>query len=103
VVSSTLPSEADASRIAEAVVQEGLAACAQVIGPVRSTFRWRGALDHASEWYLHCKTTGACFAPLADRIRVLHPYDVPEIIATPILDGHPPYLRWIEESVSREP
>lgn len=101
VVTSTFPTEGDASRVAEVVVQERLAACAQVTGPVRSTFRWQGAVDHATEWYLHCKTSSARAPAVIDRIRATHPYDVPEIIATPILAGHPPYLQWIEDSVSQ--
>ena len=99
-VTTTLPTEADADRVAEAVVRERLAACAQVAGPIRSRFHWEGALDRATEWYVHCKTTRACYPALAARIRSLHPYQVPEIIATEIALGHEPYLHWIEASVS---
>jgi periplasmic divalent cation tolerance protein len=102
VVTTTTPSAADASRIAETVVAERLAACAQVQGPIRSTFRWQGQVDQATEWYVHCKTTSSRVPELLSRLQTLHPYDVPEIIVTPIVDGHLPYLQWVEDSVSRE-
>ena len=102
IVTTTIPSEADASRIAETVVTERLAACAQIQGPIRSTFRWQGRVDQATEWYVHCKTTSSRVPELLSRLQTLHPYDVPEIIVTPIIDGHLPYLQWVEDSVSRE-
>jgi periplasmic divalent cation tolerance protein len=99
VVTTSLPTEADAARTAEAVVSERLAACAQVAGPIHSTFRWQGKLDRATEWYLHCKTTRGRYGELEQRLRQLHPYDTPEIIATPIIAGHQPYLKWVSETV----
>lgn len=100
LVTTTAPDEAVASRIATDAVAARLAACAQVQGPIRSTFRWQGAVDHATEWYCHLKTTRARFPALADLIRAAHPYDVPEIVATPIETGSPPYLDWLRESVA---
>jgi periplasmic divalent cation tolerance protein len=102
VVTTTAPSEADADRIAEAAVRERLAACAQVQGPIRSTFWWRGSLEHGTEWYCHLKTTGARLEALESLIAGLHPYEVPEIIATPIVEGHLPYLTWLEQEVRSE-
>lgn len=99
-VTTTLPDRAGADRLAAAVVTERLAACAQVTGPVSSTYRWQGAVESASEWYCHLKTSRGRLARLRARIRELHPYEVPEIVAVPIVDGDPAYLRWIEESVS---
>lgn len=96
----TTPDEALASRIAAAAVDARLAACAQVYGPVRSTFRWEGTVEQATEWGCQLKTTRAAFAGLAALIRALHPYDVPEIIAIPIVEGHPPYLAWITDATS---
>jgi periplasmic divalent cation tolerance protein len=101
LVTTTLPSEAEAGRMAEAVVTERLAACAQVQGPIRSTFRWQGQVDHATEWYLHCKTSLPCAPELMARLKSLHPYDVPEIVSIPIPAGHGPYLSWIEEMTRR--
>lgn len=98
-VTTTLPDQAAAERLAGVVVEERLAACAQVLGPVSSTYHWQGAVERATEWYCHLKTTGARLPALQARISELHPYDVPEIIALPILDGKAEYLRWIEETV----
>lgn len=99
IVTTTLPTEVHAQAIAEAVVRDRLAACAQVQGPIQSTFRWQGAVDHSTEWYCHCKTTRAAFPALERLIRSLHPYEVPEIIATPVVAGHEPYLAWVVEQV----
>ncbi len=95
VVTVTTPSETLAATLAETAVSERLAACAQVHGPIRSTFRWQGRVDHASEWYCHFKTTADRFDALADRIRALHPYEVPEIVAVPISLASEAYLGWI--------
>jgi periplasmic divalent cation tolerance protein len=94
-----LPDHATADRVATRLVEERLAACAQVIGPVRSTYWWAGKVEQADEWYCHLKTTLACLPRLQSRIRELHPYEVPEIIAVPILQGNPDYLKWIQEAV----
>ena len=102
LVTTTFPDEAGATLLAEAAVGERLVACAQVQGPIRSTFRWEGAVDHAIEWYCHLKTTRECYPALEARIRELHPYEVPEIIAVPVVSGSAAYLRWIAESVGTE-
>jgi periplasmic divalent cation tolerance protein len=98
-VTTTLPDRAAADDLATRVVEERLAACAQVLGPLSSTFRWQGRVDVASEWYCYLKTTTERLPALQARIRELHPYDVPEIIAVPILQGDAEYLEWIHESV----
>ena len=99
-VTTTLPDRAAAEQLAARVVEERLAACAQVLGPVASTYRWQGTVEQAEEWYCHCKTTAARFPALRDRIRELHPYDVPEIIAVPITDADPAYLAWIVDATT---
>lgn len=101
-VTTTLPDERTAQRIAQRVVEERLAACAQVSGPISSTYHWRGEIEQEAEWYCHFKTTASRFPALQARIRELHPYEVPEIIALPILHGNAEYLSWIEESVIDE-
>ncbi len=98
-VTTTVATQADAERIAAALVEERLAACVQVAGPVISTYRWQGAIERATEWYCHCKTTRARYPALEARLRELHPYETPEIIALPIVAGSPAYLAWIEEGV----
>ncbi|MDH5284659.1 MAG: divalent-cation tolerance protein CutA [Gemmatimonadota bacterium] len=100
VVTTTFPDEAGAVALADTAVGEGLAACAQVQGPIRSTFRWQGAVDHATEWYCHLKTTRERYAALEARILELHPYEMPEVIAVSIVAGSPAYLAWVGESVS---
>ncbi|HEY7683035.1 MAG TPA: divalent-cation tolerance protein CutA [Gemmatimonadales bacterium] len=102
LVTTTLPGEAQAARIAEAAVRERLAACAQVEGPIHSTYHWQGALEHATEWYCHLKTTRDRYQALESLIRSLHPYEVPEVVATPIVAGHEAYLRWIDQEVRSE-
>lgn len=99
-VTTTLDDRNAAERLGTAVVGERLAACAQVLGPVASTYRWRGAVEHAQEWYCHFKTTGDRLSALEARIKSLHPYEVPEIVAVAIAGGNAAYLRWIEECVS---
>lgn len=103
VVTTTLPDQAAADRIAAAAVGARLAACAQVQGPVQSTFRWQGAVDRATEWYCHLKTTRARYPALEALLRAEHPYDVPEILALPVADGLPAYLAWATESVTAQP
>ncbi len=82
------------------MVQERLAACAQVTGPVSSVYRWQGEVETAAEWYCHLKTTAARAPALLARIRELHPYDTPEIIALPA-EADPAYLRWVEDAVAQ--
>jgi periplasmic divalent cation tolerance protein len=101
-VTTTLPDEAAAERIAGHLVEERLAACAQVVGPVSSTYRWQGKVERTGEWYCHLKTTLAKLPALQKRLRELHPYEVPEIIAVPITQGDPKYLDWIREGVKSE-
>ena len=99
-VTTTLPDRASADRLAAVLVQERLAACAQVLGPVSSTYSWQGSIEQSTECYCHLKTTMARLPALKARIRELHPYEVPEVIALPIVDGDSDYLRWIEEAVT---
>jgi periplasmic divalent cation tolerance protein len=99
-VTTTLPSRQAAEALAGSVVEERLAACAQVVGPVASTYRWQGSVERAEEWYCHLKTTVERFPALHRRIRELHPYQLPEVIATPITEADADYLHWIASSVT---
>jgi periplasmic divalent cation tolerance protein len=99
-VSTTLPDEKTAQRVATILVEERLAACGQVLGPVASTYYWQGGVEHATEWYCHLKTTEEVLPALQRRLSELHPYEVPEIIAIPIVGGDRAYLRWVSESVA---
>jgi periplasmic divalent cation tolerance protein len=84
-----------AERIGRALVEERLAASANVVPGVRSVYRWRGAVREASEALLVVKTTSARVAALAARVRDLHPYELPAVVALPVVDGSAAYLDWI--------
>jgi periplasmic divalent cation tolerance protein len=99
-VTTTLPDRESANRLGGRLVEERLAACAQVVGPVSSVYRWQGEVETAAEWYCHLKTTAARVPALMSRIRVLHPYETPEIIALPVAEADPAYLKWISDSVA---
>ncbi|MEK7303963.1 MAG: divalent-cation tolerance protein CutA [Pseudomonadota bacterium] len=95
IVLTTCPDEACAERIARALVEEGLAACVNILPPMRSVYRWKGKIEDATELLLVIKSTVARFPAIRERLRDLHPYELPEIIAVPIVDGLPEYLAWL--------
>jgi len=98
VVFVTCGSEDEALKIARALVEEKLAACANMISPLRSIYRWEGKICDEKEWLLLIKTRQSRFEDLAKRVKALHSYSVPEIIALPITEGSPAYLNWISEN-----
>ena len=98
VVLVTVGSESEAETIATALLDERLAACVTIGGPIRSLYRWQGRIADDREWQLVIKTRSDLFDALADRVRVLHSYDVPEIIGLPVAVGNPAYLEWLEEA-----
>jgi periplasmic divalent cation tolerance protein len=98
-VTTAVDSAAAAERIASALVDERLVACAQVVGPVRSTYRWRGTVERADEWLCHLKTTADRWPDVEARVRALHSYETPEIVAVPIVAGSAAYLAWIDAEV----
>ncbi len=93
---ATVERREDAERIARALVEERLAACAQISGPIESTYHWRGKIETAQEWRCTVKTRRDLYEAVERAIRSLHPYEVPEIVAIPIEAGLPDYLAWIE-------
>jgi periplasmic divalent cation tolerance protein len=99
VVFSTFPDVETARRIGRALVEEKLAACANILPQVESIYRWKGAVETAAEVMALIKTTTWKYQLLEARIRELHPYEVPEIVSVRIDSGHTEYLRWIEQSV----
>lgn len=103
VVSTTADSEAEAGRLGRLAVEDRLAACAQVAGPIRSTYRWEGRIEHAEEWVCSAKTTDGGAQRLVQRWRAAHRYENPEIIVTPILAGSPDYLDWLDAESASEP
>jgi len=99
-VLTTAPSSDVAERIGEALVGERLAACANVVGGVRSIFRWQGAIVREAEVLVVIKTTSGAVNDVRRRIVELHPYEVPEVIALDVQSGHEPYLAWVRAEVA---
>jgi periplasmic divalent cation tolerance protein len=91
----------EAEKIARALVDEKLAACANIIGPVRSIYRWRGAVEGAREYLIMIKTRISSFRRIERRVRELHSYEVPEVIALRVAAGSRPYLDWIAQNSDR--
>jgi periplasmic divalent cation tolerance protein len=100
-VFTTVEKREDADRIASSVVNKRVAACAQILGPIHSTYWWKGKVEEAGEWLLMMKTRKALFSSLEKEIRAVHPYEVPEIIALPIVAGSASYLEWIQDETKK--
>jgi periplasmic divalent cation tolerance protein len=98
VVLSTVERAEDAERIARELVERGLAACVNVVPGLVSIYRWKGELERAEERLLLIKTRAERFEALREALVALHPYDVPEVLALPITEGHAPYLAWLDEN-----
>lgn len=100
VVFVTVGGRAEAEDLAQKVVEERLAACVNLVGPVTSIYRWKGAVERSDEVLCVMKTTRARLSGLKRRVVELHAYDVPEVIALPVEAGHAPYLEWVATSVA---
>jgi periplasmic divalent cation tolerance protein len=100
VILCSCPDEASAARLSMALVEEGLAACVNRLPGVVSNFRWEGRLQEAREILLLAKSTHARLDTLTARVRELHPYELPEVVAVPVLGGLDEYLDWVRASVS---
>jgi periplasmic divalent cation tolerance protein len=105
IVSSTTDSEGAARDLASGVISAHLGACAHIVGPITSVYRWEGEVQTDQEWRVEVKTAADQVAALTDHIKAHHSYDVPEIIATPITGGSTEYLAWLvaETRVLGEP
>lgn len=98
LVLNTCPDGETARRLAEALVEEKLAACVNILPGLSSVYRWKGAVEHEAEHLLLIKTTAGRYPELEQAIRARHPYEVPEIIALPLSAGSAPYLDWVSDS-----
>ncbi len=98
VIFITAPNEDEAAGIARAVVEARLAACVNIARNIRSIYSWQGKIEDDTEVLMIVKTRKNLFDALSAKVRELHSYDVPEIIALPIIDGSEKYLKWINES-----
>ncbi len=96
-VETTVDTEEGARNVARSVVEHQVAACAQVSGPITSFYRWEGQVQNDPEWIVVIKTTSDRLDALTSRILDVHPYDVPEIVAVPVVGGNPAYLDWVRE------
>jgi periplasmic divalent cation tolerance protein len=97
VVLVTTASEEEAAQVGQALVKEGLVACANIVPGIRSIFRWEGKIEEEAECLLVLKSQRDHFEQLSKRVKELHSYSVPEIIALPIVDGLPEYLAWLRD------
>ena len=102
-VVTTVGSQDAAAAIAQALVSQRLAACVQIVGPVTSTYHWQGQLETSQEWMCVAKTTRTHYDALAAAIRRHHTYEVPEILAFNVVNGHQPYLDWVAAELNEPP
>ncbi len=102
VVLSTCGSAEDAGKVARGLVEARLAACVNVVTGVRSVYRWKGAVEDAPEWLLIIKSRRDLFEPLKAELQRLHSYEVPEVVAVPIVEGSPNYLDWLDAELMRK-
>ncbi|MFH1379270.1 MAG: divalent-cation tolerance protein CutA [bacterium] len=100
IVFTTTSSETEAKKIARTLLEEKIAACAQIVPHISSVYWWKGNIDESSEVLIIIKTIQDNIQALIARIKQLHSYDVPEIVAVDIAEGNPSYLSWIKNSVA---
>ena len=98
-ITTTVGNNADAEKIAKALVQQRLAGCVQIAGPILSIYRWQGEIHQDQEWRCTIKTTLALKDQVILAVKEIHPYETPEILCLPILYSHPDYERWLHEAV----
>lgn len=101
VVYITAPSEEEAARIARILVEERLAGCVNIVKDIRSIYSWQGKIEDAKEVLMIVKTQRQLFSALTARVKALHSYTVPEVIAMPIADGSEEYIKWLKEATSQ--
>ena len=102
LVLSTFPDAETAQRIASALVEEGLAACVNIIPGAQSIYRWEGKIESAGEVLALAKTTLSGYAHLEERLKELHPYSVPEIVALPVERAQAAYAQWVAQMVKSD-
>lgn len=100
LVLTTLPADADAAEFARTLIEKRLAACVNLMPMMESVYRWEGNIERETERQVVIKTSRERVSALWERVRDVHPYDVPEFVVLPIVDGNDAYLKWIGESTS---
>lgn len=96
-INTTTDNKELALKIGDILVEQKLAACAQISGPIKSIYRWKGKIFNTQEWHCRIKTKKDLYHRVEEEIKALHPYEVPEIVVLPIIDGSQEYLDWIDE------
>jgi periplasmic divalent cation tolerance protein len=99
-ITTTTETKEQAQTIAEYLVMEKLAACVQITGPITSIYRWKGKIENAREWLCLIKTRDELYNKVEAAIKSRHPYETPEIIAVPIVQGSTDYLSWLKSEVA---
>ena len=102
VIFTTVGVEEQALSIARALVSERLAACVNIIGPIRSVYRWRDAIEDEPEFLLLIKTRALNYMKVERRLRELHTYEVPEVLSISVDRGSPPYIQWLLDSTREQ-
>jgi periplasmic divalent cation tolerance protein len=100
IVLTTIPADADGAAFGRSLVDERLAACVNLLPVMSSVYRWEGRIEHDDERQVIIKTARSRVVALWERVRELHPYEVPEFVVLPIIDGNDAYLRWIGEATT---
>ena len=98
-VFTSVAKKSDAEKIAKTLVNKKLSACVQIIGPMESIYKWKRKLQKSKEWLLVIKTKRNLYKKLEKEIKRIHPYQIPEIIALPIIKGSKEYLNWLNKEV----
>lgn len=98
-ISTTVAKKGDAEQIAKILSKKNLSACTQIVGPITSVYRWEGKLEESKEWLCIIKTKMELYKSIEKAIKNIHPYKLPEIVATPIIEGSREYLGWIQKEV----
>ncbi|HEX4899047.1 MAG TPA: divalent-cation tolerance protein CutA, partial [Pyrinomonadaceae bacterium] len=102
IVLMTASSSEEADRLADMLVNGNLAACVQILPPIRSVYRWQGSIERSSEVLLIAKTVTDKFVELEQRVRAVHSYETPEIVALPVTAISEPYREWLSASIDAE-
>ena len=100
-VITTTDKKEDAEKITEILLNRRLAGCTQIIGPITSTYWWKGKIEKAREWLCIVKSTKNLFDDIKHSIREIHPYETPEIIVIPIVNGDNDYLKWLKDKLRK--
>jgi len=99
-VFTTFSSLEEAQSVSSAIVNQRLAACSQLFGPVKSIYWWKGKVEESQEWIVSFKTTAEVYKKLEDAIKMLHSYEVPQILAFRVSHGSREYMKWVRQNVN---